>query len=382
MKTVIDNMTALTGWSVSGTGLIEVANWTHLAADYLGSQMFVTLSANEVLSKTFSPAKSTGYGHLSFSIVMKPFPLSQLPTGYWLTFKVFSGVNSKEYYVPNITQFDFVSFDCPYTTIDKIEFTAQTGLTFFISNIINYEDQLPYDLYQAVKAQIEQNITAGDKVSVGSLTGSAGATTATIANPASYVDKYSKISFGGESKELRSINHVAGGPVSITLDSALAGSHTSAAVSLEIPVVVEANEKIALVPGIAITDSFAPQEASEFEQYSTINDSYTTDGFVRSRRTGTTWEFTVNIRASARQAKILEICGKILRKSFPQTSQIWINGRRHESRLDSFEFIDYDGATDILPQINCIIKVYITEESWQEETQTQSIDWTTTVTMG
>ena len=372
MKTVIDTLTATTGWT--GTATVAADTWPMFAASYLPGQLRMDFTNGQIASKTYSPAVDvTGLPGLCFNAIAKT---ADAPGQYRLKVRFYSGVSFKEFWVPLTTDFLTIQFKNYYSSISKVEFEAVANVSIFISEIIAYRDQMPLDAEIGVKQVLDLAMATETLPAFGVITGAAGQTSVEVKSP-NYVGRYACFTVGGESYQLfegTQDNKYTLTPFGDAVQQAhgskpaLKTNKNATPATLLIPVEIEPRENEAALPGIAVYSDFDAEPVEEEEYYTPVVDSIQTDGNVRTSIIGRYYEHLIKVEADARAKSIREICLRVFKKAF-SNKNIWVNGRRCEITFDKLINQPFDDATDFIGKLNVEIKVRVSEEIWPEEIQ-------------
>lgn len=369
MKSVIDTLVATTGWT--GTGCTIAADtWPEFAASYLPGQLRMTFTAAGTAVKTFT-ADVSGYTNLAFNVVASTADASDAVADMRLKVKFWdTALTGVEYWVPLSKVFDQVKFLNTLSTVIKITFTATAAVDIFISEIIAYKDEMPYDAREALKQLIE--ISRDEELlQIGTLTAYIEDTE--ITTDADYLDKNLIFKVGSEVHQVLTANEDGEyklGPYGDGLE--MLANHTDSPMYLFIPVSHKPEEED-VFPGIKINGGFDFEPYEDIEYYSPVNDSNNVDETVRTSIKAKYHKFAFEIEGASRTNEPLEMISRILRKSLTGRDCVWINGRRHEIETDNVIKIPYGDATDIYDKIQTTIKIIVGEDIWQTETQTTAL---------
>lgn len=373
MKTAIDNCTSAASWSLSNA-TVTATTWPMFASSYLSGQLQFAISDGGTAEKATGTVL-TPYANLGFSIIAKDNDRND----FRLRFRVYNGADYKEYYVPLSTQFVQVKLKHYYSQVTKIVFLADADVEFFVSELINYTDQIPFDLYTGVLKLLQKHIETMPQIGV--VTCSSGATSITITG-AKYLDKYLTFRVGNEIHQIAEITQ--GKAITLTAygnGKTMAGAFTNEPVYLYLPAEIEPNQFFIFEPGFSFTEGFPARPIDDEPYHDVISDSYETSGINRTRIVGRSFEYTVRIQTMARHGKIAEILIRILKKAFAVAEPLWINGQRHEYDItDGIQQQENGDGTDIENVYFLDVKVIAGEEIWPEETQ-ESAEMTVTRTV-
>jgi len=375
MKSVIDSLVAATGW-VGTNCTIAATTWTEFAASYLPGQTRMTFAAaNATAAKTFT-ANVAGFSAFAFNIVSQNKDVFDTQAGVAgnvanmrLKVKFVSGGSSVEYWVPLTKEFVQLRFANQFANLTQIVFTATAAVDVFISEIIAYNDEMPYDGRFALSQLLGQYRDL-ELIQIGTLTANAGDTT--ITTTAAYLDVNHSFKIGNEICQIKQLTNEG----TAILKNPLGSSYVAAPMYLYIPIGITEEEED-VFPAIKINDDFAFESDAEIEPYSTVQDSFNTAGDVNVSLKSPYTKFAFTVEGSAREKSALEIISRILRKALTSRDYVWINGRRHELEADPVIKVPYGDATDIYDKIQTIVKISAGEDIWPQETQPTAL--TTTV---
>lgn len=383
MKKTIDTLESLTGWSFSNvTGSVQT--WPNFIADFLsGSLLFDFTVAGATATKTFSPAIDVSdMVHLALSIASNQRNLPEAESDYRLKIKFSDGTpaNDKEYYLPENGQFAHVQFLNTFQTISSVTITAVSPVKIFISDLISYKDDFPFDIYQAVMQILRTKLDSLPQILVGQVTASPGDTEVTISNSRYYLDKYACIKIGNEIHQV--VSDVTEGVVSFGQlfdGGSILNSYTNEPVYLYIPLSESDPEHDAFIPGISVSEAWNGEVVGH-DRNSYIVDSWNvTDETVRVREFNTTYQVRVLIEGMSRHSEIDEYLMKAIKKSFNDKTLVYINGRAIEAHTSGVEYVDYGDADEILSKIQLHVEFTIQEDTDEWEIQPINFNLQTTV---
>lgn len=384
MKTVIDPLIAVTGWT--GTNAtVEATTWPEFAASYLTGQLRMTFQQNGTMVKNYTVDVS-GMTYLAFNVIASKADRSDDIADKRLKVKFEGNQPAKEFYIDLTNDFDQIGFRNDFASITKVTFTAVSACDIFISELIAYKDTMPYDGQSALN-QILSQARDDESLQIGTLTANIGDTE--IETDADYLDKFMCFKVGSEVHQVLGAEQ-AGLDVTgadrvaryklgtYSSGSEMVANHTDATLYLFIPV-TDADELEDLFPSIKIAGGFEVEPVEEIEYYSPLNDSRTVDT-IQTQDKAKYYRHVYEIEGSARQSELLESISRIMRKGLTSRSYVWMNGRRHEIDTETIMQVPYGDATDIYNKLRTTVKITAGEYIWARETQTT--DLTNNLTVG
>lgn len=381
MKTVIDDLTVSTGWVLSPGSSVSVQSWPELTASYLPTSLLFKMVTAGTATKLYSPAiPITALNTIGFSIKSDQDDQPVTAIDYRLKILFSDGTNTVEYYLSEFGQFSHNQYLNTLTSIASITITALQPVQFFMSEIIAYNDEFPFDIYSALVQMLRLKLDSLTQLQVGTVTAAIGDTQVTVVGH-SYIDKYAAIKIGTEIHQI--VSEVSEGIISFGeyFDGrALLNNYTNEPVYMYFPATFEDQEFDAFIPGIAMSEAWN-SEVVGHDRYSSIIDSWNIlDDTVRVREFGTTYEWTVLIEAMSRHSQIDELLMKGIKKAFNDKSRAYINGRPHEVHATKIEFVDYGDANEILSKTQLRVNLVIQEDV--DEWEIQPVNFNLTQTIG
>lgn len=374
MKIVIDSMTSATGWT-NTAGTVVADNWPEFCASGNSTHLHITFTGAGVASKTFtapiSLSKSVGGMTVSADAVQM-----SMATQHSQPFKVrfWNGPSSvQEFRVTPTSLLSQYVFAVSLPSISRIDIEQYSGTVpvgLMVSDLIAYKDQMPLDAMVSIQAEIESNL---ETIQIGSVSCVAGATELTVSGIA-YAERYSVLRIGsGATVETHKIDSdVSNETISFARDfdgQAMIYDHTGDPVYLVPQVLISPEGYIPAIPAIAIS-GYTSEPVEYDEAYSYTNDTESTAGTIRTRYRGAVRNHTFSIDADAHSNKLLDVLHRIIAKTFNQKTVLWINGRRCDCECNVINSLDFSDAGDLLGRLQCVINVFVGEESWMpSETQ-------------
>lgn len=387
MKLLIDNLDSTTGWSASGGstsiyGLNDIGDY--ISGGNSKSLIFYFNGLNSYVEKTYS-VDISDYEEL----VLHVWSQSKKSDGYYkesdFSYKIDLGVG-KEYFIPVNKTFHHVVIDISsLSTIDRIRITSLHGDADYV--LVSYalvaKDELPLDIFSAVKTEIESIRDELDPFLLGTVTSSIGDETIVLTN-FDYIYDYSVIKItDGVNTEYHQIKNVKEFTYSLTDlydGETITNNFSGASVYLFIPVEYEGRYQIeAIIPGITVW-GFEPEQEKRTFDIQNVTDTWTSLG-ASERKEGVYFKHPLLLDCEARQYEILAYQTKIIRR-FLGRKRLYINGRKF--------FIDFNGAPtlieptehfDIIPKIQYPAILELREEMWQRTSLVKTTTITSTVTI-
>jgi len=373
MKSVIDNITEVTGWSgINGAtvhGLNSVSNY--IAGNNLASVIFSFNAADAYIEKTYG-TDVTDYDELTFWITSfkKGKKDYQKTTDY--LYKIDLGVG-KEYYLKAFDDFFYVTIDISdVTTIDRIRITAlQAGLDYIIlSYCVAFTTVLPLDVYIGIKEQLEYHIDQNTTLkNVGLINGTIGDDNINFGASVPFLDRYTTIKIDdGVNSEIHHVDRKDGNQFyfsDLYDGSILLNDYTNADVYLYYPIHFGTTQREISLPSITLW-GFAPERLFLATEFDNIIDTVKTDDTFGERRVGQylQWSFLIDCEAKE-EWELLGELSNIVRTVIGQRT-IWVNGRKANIEFDTPPTELYPTeAFDIMPKIQYPTTIIIREELYE-----------------
>jgi len=335
MKTTIDNLTSATGWTGSGGGSVHGVNQHKemIAGNLSASLIFRFTGAGSYVQKTFStPIDASGMNQIVLSVWSQLNRKGRYETGDDFEYSIEVGTGNV-FLLPVWQTFDAAVLQHPGGSIDKVKITKINagGDYLIVSNLIACIDELPIDIYDGAKEQIEHEAEAfsgSNGILLGTVSVSVGDSTLAVNYP--WLRRYSVIRLvKGADSETHQLDDYDG--TKFRFFDAYDGKNilrTMAGASLYVKMPVEygQHEKEVLLPSIVIWN-LAPEIIPRTGKTDLLNDTFKVDGSVMARKEGETLNFFLNIDVTARQAEIDALMSYIVRR-FITKQVVWVNGRK------------------------------------------------------
>jgi hypothetical protein len=387
MNTAIELFTSLTGWTSNGT--ISASSINQIP-DYIAG-----LNAGSVVF--FVPAGNNGK-YVQKTIAFDPTKYNEVVFHVWsrnngkkgwnynkstdFAYKIDFGTG-KEYFIPTLETFEDVTFSIKTTTpMTKIKITALTdGEDYLImSNMLAVRDEIPRDIFQGVKEQIQVELNRlyptidggvlNKGLLLGTFSGTTGEKSIYLKTGFDYIEKYATILIDdGANSEIHQI--AKSDNQEFTFSDIYAGktllhNHTTASIYLIVPVEYGLTEKDIILPGISIW-GMEPEEILRSNKLDEERDTFTSDETVDSRQSMVTFSYKITLDCEARQNEALALmsyaCRSLIAKQF-----CWVNGKKLNIFLETPpEYVPAIEAYNEIPKIQFICRVEIREDVWDRQ---------------
>jgi len=377
MKKVIDNITALTGWTASGGASVHgMSGRSDFAAGNNDTSLIVKFAGeNSYIEKIYSEDISD-YDEIIIWIQSRSLGKKFYRSIDDYDYKIDFGNSDKEFYLPVNSDFYYVRIKADFDTITRMRITALTDTTDYLvlSYFIASKTVLPLDIFQGVKEQIEfyrdNNITL--KI-IGTISGDTDDTSIEFSAPVPYLDRYAVIKVDdGVNSEIHGI--ISREQNKYTLSQMYDGNKlindfTDATVYLYYPIEFGTSEKEIVFPAITIW-GFTPERELITNELDHIVDSVkVSDDSFQERQVGQYLNWLLMIDCTCKEEwGILGELSKIVRTVIGK-KVVWVNGRKC--------FIDFEAppvmkeptdSYDIIPEVQYSAYIKVREELFTEQT--------------
>lgn len=335
MKVQLDPMSNAAGWTATDAAVISPASsvaavdWPFLRASFIPGQLQVLLNPGATLAKTFAAPIPTPCDTVGFTVATARFL-----KGGVLYVRLINGTSSTTWQVPLTWHYRHHAFFNPYPQLTGIEFIADGGnnvpMQLMLTDLLAYTDDLPEDLYVAVRDMIRANLKPNMPI-VGYATVLPGATTVLFSSLA-YTERFTVLDFGGELHQVKSRTNV-GAQFGVNFTELFDGPSIKAnyvgPVKLAVPVLDNPKDFEGVDPGIAIEQGFDPQPI--LDQSFNDEDLVCTDvaGNIVTRRLKGRKSFQPLVYGTFRSSETEGIIRAIFGQIDSIAQPVWINGARH-----------------------------------------------------
>lgn len=401
MKLVIDELISNTSWTTSdGTKVViptenQVAEY--IANDNSKSLMirFLASSSGAYVQKTFTAIDVTDYDELTINIQSSRLfgTRSDFNSVDDYNYQIDFNDSMDDFMLPGFSILTPITFNISgITSIDRIRITSNTTSADYltISHCVALKDELPLDIFKAVKSRIETIITERieDTIQIGIVTGTAGDTSIEIEASGSYlrdyVEKYTVIHIddGVNSEEhlLMENDEVTYQLGSFYDGLTLQNSYTNAAVYLYFPVEYCLKEEEIRLPGIHI-NGMPPRPFLRGGEIENVYDTYTENGAVDQRLDDMLMEWNILIDCESRNNDLIALMSECVRIAIGR-KYLWLNGKVYNIYfLDNPVYIDAVQGYNQIPKIQYSMRVETKETIWQRTTEPKTTTLTATYTI-
>ena len=373
MNTVIDNLSAVTGWTASGAtvfGLNEVAQYV-AGVGNTKSIMFEFSTTGDYVTKTMT-VDITNYDELVFWAYSTSKGKSEYTVPDDFAYKIDIGLG-KEYYMPVRDYFGHIVVDISaYTSIDRIRITAlSTGTDYLImSYMLISKDEFPYDIYTGIKEQIEafRDYELGTHgVLISTISATAGDTNINFLTDVNNLNRNYLIKIK-DSTNSEYHNIISKSGRNFTFGDLYDGkkllySYTTASVYIYLPVLFGNIQKEIIFPSVTIW-GFAKELEHQISDISEYADVFNGDGSFMIRKDGQRYRHDLLIDCESDTNDYLE---KLVRyvSRFLGEHRIYVNGRKCEiEKRGAATEIEPTENYDLIPKVQFPISVTIEEDVW------------------
>jgi hypothetical protein len=374
MKLIIDAFDAISGWT-AGTG--ATINGVNDVTEFI--------AGNQAHSIDFGFSLKNGYVQKLFAVPIDVSEYTELSVNIMSTlrgnmfyrskddfiYKMDLG-SGKEYYIPNFSAFtDFVIDISDIATIERIKITALSdGLDYLVmSYMVASQEEIPLDIFQGVKEQLEADISANyaTKYFIGTVTASAGDTEIDMLVDAQFIRPHVAIVIsGGGNSEIHQIDTMSGNKFkfkSTYAGKSLLHSYTGGNVYLHIPVEYGRYDTDVVLPSICIWNLSGDPvfRRSDTEH---INDTWKTTDQTGERQVGRDYSYPLLVDCEALSSELLAVLSKIVR-DFIARNVVWVNGRKFPVKMIAAPtFVEPTESHEIIPKMQFTIDVELREDSF------------------
>ena len=380
MNLLIDNTATSTGWSN-----VQVVNEIpeYITNDFSGSLIFQTTSA-QTAEKTFSNIDVSEYNEL----VINTYIIGHRQTRFYNSsdFNLAVVINGVEYSVPNYSVLAPVSIPLEgINTITSIGFRhSLTGTqNIVVSGIWAVLDELPLDIYNGMLQGMRNAVTElyGLGVRIGTVSGTAGERSITIAGNNDYVARYAVITItdgtNTEQHQLIQGNDRAHDLGQLYDGPQLLNNFTNAEVWINFPVEFGFLQEEFAAPSIHVW-GFAPSPVLRDSKLEERIEAISPTAFW-SKQTGQLLLYTVQIEVESRFTDLMAMMTTAVRQ-FLGRERIWVNGRALDfSYTTESVYTEPTSPDDIFPRVTYNLELELREEIWQRSNRPNALAGTLTV---
>lgn len=372
MKTLVDSLDSVTGWTVTAPTALDVNEIPGFIAGYNSESLMILFDAadpDRTAEKAIGPIDVTGYNSLVISAWSQQYGNDDYrkQSDYKYTISLAVG---HEITFPIKTTFTDVTIPLQgITEITRIKITALHGTddAIVLSEAIAERQEMPEDALTAVKDALRVYVDQLPAISLGTANASVGDNYIAMVQP--WVTKYTCVKIDdGVNSEIHQLGDRGDGTFKFlsTFDGKfILNDFVDATMTLYIPVTINPGEQEILLPGIVIW-GFTPEPFSRSGRMGNFLYAFdVSTGNAIYRREGQQFEQSVFIDIEGHQHELISKIARAVKK-YVSTETAWINGRKHE--------VGYEGApietqppqgVDIVSSLRIIAIMEYTEQTFE-----------------
>lgn len=278
------------------------------------------------------------------------------------------------FYFPTYPEFRQVNIGITGAAITAVKITALHNNEDYLlmSALRGVKEELPLDIFKATKTAIEAELATeySNGVYVGTITGTAGAKTATF-SAYGFIERYVTVLIkDGSHSEIHQITEVDENGVrfgSIYDGPALIYNYTGASVYIIVPVEYGLIDREISLPGIVLW-GMTPEPVKRGSSLEDIYDTYTGTTATR-RREGRIQKYLILIDCEAHHRELIALMAKVVRR-FLAKEKIWMNGQLYNIVTEGTPTeIEPNDASEIIPKIQFNFSIEVKEEIYSRVTE-------------
>jgi len=396
MKLLIDKMDSITGWTgstpeASVHGLNQIPDYIAGLGNNASLIFKFSGALNQYVEKDVS-FDLTNYDEIVFWIWSR----NKKRKGYDyqnsgdFAYKIEFGTGD-EFYIPTSYMFTDITINISgITTIDKIKITCLHNNEDYliVSSIMAIKDELPLDIFQGLKEQLEYDIglhyskissgVLNKGILIGSITGiNSGDTSFILESGLPYAEKYAVIRFDdGINSEMHQIEKTDGTEFffnSMHDGVSFLNDYTSANIYLTIPVEFNLKEKEIILPGIAIW-GMNPEEIFRGSKIEEKRDTFKTDESVMSRQDQAIFKYNILVDGEARHDYLIAQMNRVIRTMIVREF-IWVNNKKIDIKPSGpSTYVDPIEGYNEIPKIQYELNLEVKEELWDRTKLVKTVD--------
>lgn len=367
MKSVIDNLNVITGWSGTAT-IYGLNDHSDYIAGYNSKSLILYFnSLNSYVEKTYDEDVSD-YDTLTLYLISRNKRKGLFNKISDFDYKIDLGTG-KEFYLHTWREFTFITVNInDIDTLDRIRITSlhDDSDYLIISYLVVSKDEIPLDIFIGLQEAIEDYRDDKDTYLIGTGNFISGDSTINLEDM-NFVDDYATIKIDdGNNNEIHQLFRGKEGIFKLTDlydGNTVVNSYNGANVYLYFPIEYGRETLEAIVPGITIWGFEPIEKLTSFKEEDLI-DSWTDTG-PSSRKVGLYMEYPIQIECEARQNEILAYLAEIIRSSIGRET-FYINGKKSVINFDGgAQESSPDKDFNFIPKILYRGIVEIQEEIWE-----------------
>lgn len=397
MKLAIDTFTSLSGWSGSGPGaapyaLNEIKDYIADLNDKSAIFKFNSGSSGKYVTKTVA-VNLSAYDQIVFHFwsrnKKKRGMEYNLSSDFAYAFDFVDTLNVvHRYYIPTYETFVDVTFKVSLANIKELRIVCLHDDEDYVivSNLVAVKDEIPLDIFKAVKAMIELELNyvysqflsgvQNKGIPIGTVTASVGDKSIIFPDSLKFVDQYSYIRIDdGTNSEIHQVSKTD--ELEFFFNSVEDGisikhNYTNANVYLIIPAMYGLSEKEIILPGISIW-GMNPDEIQDVSKIENIRDTFKGDETVSNRKSDAKFRYVIFIDCEARHNELIAIMSQVVRYCIGR-QVLWVNGKKIETFSDGTStYVEPVEGYNEIPKIQYVMRVDIKEEIFNRETLVKGV---------
>lgn len=406
MTSVVDSFTSLTGWTGSVAGvtayaLNQVPEFIAGLNDYSVIFKFEKGSNGEYIKKTGYSVNLSTYEEVVFHFWSRNkkwkgsrYGLSS-DFAYAVDFYK-ATVKVARLYIPTFERLVDVTMKVSgLGAIDEIRIVCLHNEEDYVivSNMVAVKDELPKDIFEAVKTHLTYDIgklyprfngTLDKGIQIGTVTAVAGDKSILFTSSVKFIEKYAVVRIDdGVHSEIHQI--LSSDELEFKFNSnyngvSMVNNFTNAPVYLIIPIEYGLSEKEIILPAISVW-GMNPEEVYDINKMDTERDTFRDNETVQSRKADSKFRYLIMIDCEARHNEMIAFMSLAVRY-FIARQTLWLNGKMIEFFSDGTStFVEPVEGYNEIPKIQYIMKIEVREEVYTREQLVKTISTTIPITM-
>ena len=383
MRSLILAGDSVTGW-VASAGASIVGVTTAVTVGNLSQSLIASFSGiGSYITYTFTSPISVGdYEDLVLHVMSQFNGSASYKKADDFDYKIDFGESTKEYYLPVFAEINDASVHLDgVLTIDRIRITKLTaGADNLVLAYFNlHKQELPLDIFQGIKEQIEYHINKKPKILVGTVSCTAGDKIITFASEVPFLERYAVVELtNGTLTETHLIGFKDG--LSFQFEKLFSGSTIintmAASVYLLSPVTYGTHQQEILLPSISIGGMEDENEHLTSGVFKLV-DTFKTDGTFLERKEGLYQKYALLIDIEARSNELIAKLAYSVRQMIGGKIA-WVGGRKVYVEFESpAVYADQNESFNVIPKLEYVCVVKVKEDIFDRETlhKTTTIDF-------
>jgi hypothetical protein len=398
MYEVIDSLTSLTGWTASGGavlfGVNQIPDFVAGINDSSLIFKFPSGSLNGYVSKTGMNFDFTSFDEIVFHFwsrnKKRKGATYQLSSDFVYEMQFYrSGVRIKGILIPTFDQFIDVTFKADgLGIIDEIRIVCLHNDEDYVivSNMVAVHDDIPRDIFQSVKDQLEYDLEnniyfkfgngTSKGILLGHVTASLNDQSIIFSGSIQFMERYSVVVIDdGTNSEKHQID--SNDELEFFFNSKFDGAtikHNFINASVYLLITIEygrAEDDIEL-PGISIW-GMNPEEVYDVNKLDHVRDTFKDDDTVQERKADAKFRYVILIDCEARHNEMIGVMSLLVR-SFIANQYLWVNGKRIEIFSDGTStYLEPVEGFNEIPKIQFVVRVDIKEQINNRQTLVKTL---------